>query len=215
MRLECVAEYTGRPLLPLTGGDIGSTASEVENNLRSFLRRGQDWNAVVLLDEADVYLSARDRNNIERNSVVSVFLREIEYYRGILFLTTNQIGQFDEAITSRKIWENNIERLRKERKDIKIDYNVPKYIKKDLLHLSWNGREIRNAFQTAVSLALFAARDGQASDVELTTKHIEQVVEMSNNFKTYIDSTLDADAAARAKFNKIRNDEFTAEQEQL
>jgi len=30
-----------------------------------------------------------------------VFLRKLEYYEGILFLTTNRIAQFDEAILSR------------------------------------------------------------------------------------------------------------------
>lgn len=30
-----------------------------------------------------------------------VFLRSLEYYRGILFLTSNSVGRFDEAILSR------------------------------------------------------------------------------------------------------------------
>jgi hypothetical protein len=30
-----------------------------------------------------------------------VFLRKLEYYEGILFLTTNRVAQFDEAILSR------------------------------------------------------------------------------------------------------------------
>ncbi|MCJ1239915.1 hypothetical protein MMC14_007913, partial [Varicellaria rhodocarpa] len=48
----CVSEFTCRPLLPLTTGNIGATSKEVEQNLRGYLKRGQDWNAVVLLDEA-------------------------------------------------------------------------------------------------------------------------------------------------------------------
>ncbi|KAF2233389.1 P-loop containing nucleoside triphosphate hydrolase protein [Viridothelium virens] len=234
---ECVAEYTERPLLPLTGGDIGSTAIEVERNLRKYLRRGQDWNAVVLLDEAHVYLSARDfSNSIEHNSVVSVFLREVEYYRGILFLTTNRVGNFDEAITSRihfslhfnkftpasrkQIWKNNLRKLGKERRDVKVDYNVTKYIDNELLNLDWNGREIRNAFQTAVSLALFdskhenerqAKESGSSErviDAELTVDHIQQVVDMSDNFKKYINSTHGEDPATTAKFKKLRDDDF-------
>ena len=35
------------------------------------------------------------------NGLVSVFLRKLEYYKGILFLTTNRVAQFDEAILSR------------------------------------------------------------------------------------------------------------------
>ena len=33
--------------------------------------------------------------------IIGVFLRVLEYYAGILFLTTNRIGDFDEAFTSR------------------------------------------------------------------------------------------------------------------
>lgn len=33
--------------------------------------------------------------------MLSAFLRVLEYYAGILFLTTNRIGDFDEAFTSR------------------------------------------------------------------------------------------------------------------
>lgn len=60
---------------------------------------------------------------------VVVFLRVLEYYQGILFLTTNRVGAFDEAFKSRihislyypelakpqslKIWEMNLARARK------------------------------------------------------------------------------------------------------
>jgi hypothetical protein len=49
----------------------------------------------MLLDEADVFLAARDRRDLQRNAVVSVFLRVLEYYSGILFLTTSKVGAFD------------------------------------------------------------------------------------------------------------------------
>ena len=55
----------------------------------------------MLLDEADVFLAKRKTEDIERNSIVSVFLRIMEYYKGLLFLTTNRVGTFDEAFKSR------------------------------------------------------------------------------------------------------------------
>jgi SpoVK/Ycf46/Vps4 family AAA+-type ATPase len=58
-------------------------------------------NAILLLDEADVFLEQRSPDNLTRNGLVSVFLRKLEYYEGILFLTTNRVSQFDEAILSR------------------------------------------------------------------------------------------------------------------
>ncbi len=40
---------------------------------------------VVLLDEADVFLEQRSLANLERNALVSVFLRVLEYYDGNLY----------------------------------------------------------------------------------------------------------------------------------
>jgi SpoVK/Ycf46/Vps4 family AAA+-type ATPase len=36
-----------------------------------------------------------------RNSLVTVFLRKLEYLDGIMFLTTNRVTEFDEAVLSR------------------------------------------------------------------------------------------------------------------
>ena len=49
-------------------------------------------NIVVLLDEADVFLEERDMKDLKRNALVSVFLRALEYYDGILILTSNRVG---------------------------------------------------------------------------------------------------------------------------
>jgi hypothetical protein len=35
------------------------------------------------------------------NALVSVFLRKLEYYRGIIFLTTNRIKDIDDAFQNR------------------------------------------------------------------------------------------------------------------
>ena len=56
----------------------------------------------MLIDEADVYIKRRD-DNIAANAVVGVFLRVLEYFNGLLFLTTNRVGDIDEAIISRCI----------------------------------------------------------------------------------------------------------------
>lgn len=57
---ESVAELTNRPLLSLTCGDLGTDGAEVEKNLDRYLNWGLAWGAVVLLDEADVFLEQRD-----------------------------------------------------------------------------------------------------------------------------------------------------------
>jgi len=151
----------------------------VERALDKFLKLGEKWNAVVVLDEADIYLEARDLRDVERNCLVSgegracshlcravadstrlVFLRALEYYKGLLFLTTNRIKTFDEAFKSRihvslhygplknsdrrEIWENHFEGLKT--KKIRVEDEVKEYIFKDkeVKNLKWNGREIRN-----------------------------------------------------------------------
>lgn len=126
---ECIAELTRRPLLSLTSGDISTSMSavSVERALNYFLTLGERFGALVLLDEADVYLEARRTRDLQRNALVSMFLRALEYYKGVLFLTTNRVEAFDSAFTSRihvalhyrklndedrgRIWIHNFERL--------------------------------------------------------------------------------------------------------
>lgn len=98
---EAVAQEYEKPLFPITCGDLGVKAEVVEETLQQIFRYAHVWDCVLLLDEADVFLTQRDRYNVERNALVSVFLRMLEYYNGILFLTTNRVGALDEAFRSR------------------------------------------------------------------------------------------------------------------
>jgi SpoVK/Ycf46/Vps4 family AAA+-type ATPase len=83
-------------------GQLGLNVGEMEKALKDVLTRAQRWGAVMLIDEADVYIKRRD-NNIAMNAVVGVFLRVLEYFNGLLFLTTNRVDDIDEAIVSRCI----------------------------------------------------------------------------------------------------------------
>lgn len=98
---EAAAEVTQRPLYSVSAGSLGTKVDEVEERLGKTLELARTWGAVLLLDEADVFLQQRDSNDIERNALVSIFLRQIEYYQGILVLTTNRVDQFDIAFESR------------------------------------------------------------------------------------------------------------------
>ena len=98
---EAIADLVHKPLYPITCGDLGSSAQEVEKNLKHHFMLASKWDCVMLLDEADVFLAKRKMHDIHRNSIVSVFLRILEYYKGLLFLTTNRVGSFDEAFKSR------------------------------------------------------------------------------------------------------------------
>lgn len=59
------------------------------------------WNAVLLLEEADVFLAERSMYELERNKLVSIFLRLLEYFEGNMILTTNRVQAFDPAFQSR------------------------------------------------------------------------------------------------------------------
>jgi len=69
--VECIAEFTGRPLLALTCGDIGTEEVEMEEKLRHWLELAYKWGAVMLIDEADVFLEKRQDSDLKRNSLVS------------------------------------------------------------------------------------------------------------------------------------------------
>ena len=66
-----MAEYTRRPLLSITAADLGHDPVELEKNLLTFFRNANNWRAIVLLDEADIYLERRSTNDLRRNSIVS------------------------------------------------------------------------------------------------------------------------------------------------
>lgn len=48
-----------------------------------------------------MFLGKRSDLTLERNRLVAVFLRKLEYFDGVLFLTTNLVGHLDEAILNR------------------------------------------------------------------------------------------------------------------
>lgn len=82
-------------------GELGVTPTELESNLKDILELATVWNALVLMDEADIFLERRGQKEIVRNAMVGVIMRLIEYYQGVLFLTSNRVACFDEAFYSR------------------------------------------------------------------------------------------------------------------
>lgn len=177
---ECISEYTQRPLLSLTCTDIGTDPTEVDNKLRYWFKMAKHWGAILLIDEADIYMEQRVTQDLSRNNLVAGFLRAMEYYQGILFLTTNRVGTFDEAFISRihvsihypdfsdkdriEVWNNFFRKLENEREDsIRITIAAKEYAteSKDLRRLKWNGREIRNGMSLSC-LSVNANRDSLA-----------------------------------------------------
>ncbi|WQF82149.1 Putative AAA+ ATPase domain, ATPase, AAA-type, core [Colletotrichum destructivum] len=159
---EAVAENLRVPLHTLSSGDLGSEPWEVENGLARILELVARWDAILLLDECDVFLEARSAHDLERNKVVSIFLRTLEYYEGILFMTTNRVGNIDPAFQSRihvsleypdltaesrrLIWGNFL-------KGATLESEVSDEDVAELAALPLNGRQIKNVLKTAQLLA--------------------------------------------------------------
>jgi ATP-dependent 26S proteasome regulatory subunit len=157
---EAVAESMRVPLHTITSGELGSEAWSLESQLSNVLGIVAQWNAILLLDEADVFLEARSAHDLKRNQIVSIFLRTLEYYEGILFMTTNRVNNIDEAFQSRihvsleypnlndvsrrQIW-TNIANTR-EHAFSETDFD-------ELATVDLNGRQIKNVLKTAHLLA--------------------------------------------------------------
>ncbi|RWA07425.1 hypothetical protein EKO27_g7678 [Xylaria grammica] len=204
---ETIAETTGRPLLPVTCGDIGENASVVEKNLEQIFTNSHRWGCVLLLDEAEVFLTKRNLQDLTRNAMVSVFLRALEFYSGILFLTTNRVGTIDEAFksrihislyypphdwkTSKQIWQVNLDRCTERVQADKEE--ILRYAKKQFHRADkdsrWNGRQIYNAFKTAIALAEFERSNGSSKKSQravLTESHFRQVAQVAKKFDEYL-----------------------------
>lgn len=176
---EAVAENLRVPLHMLSTGDLGSDPWEVERELNSVLELVARWNAILLLDECDVFLEARSTHEIERNKIVSIFLRTLEYYEGIMFMTTNRVDDIDLAFQSRihvsieypdlttaarkTIWTNFLE-------GSTIKSSLTKADIAELAELKLNGRQIKNVLKTA---QLLAARKKSET---LDRKYIETIL---------------------------------------
>ena len=154
-----------------------------------------------------------------------------------------QVGAFDEAFRSRihmtlyyplldedqtkRIWTMNLRRILK-RKEGKLEASEDELLNFAIDHFRhnqagktrWNGRQIRNAFQTAAALAEFEAhsnRKKEASETpstetpviaKLQVKHFKLVADAALQFDNYIEETIDFDQSDRAWQARERADHF-------
>lgn len=55
----------------LTSSDIGTDPSRIELNLTKHFKIATSWGAVLLIDEADVFMERRGSADLVRNSLVA------------------------------------------------------------------------------------------------------------------------------------------------
>lgn len=179
---EVMSEQCKRPLYKIEADQLGETASELENNLTMILDRAQRWNCMVMIDEANAYVHERGIDH-KQNGIVGVFLRKLEYFRGILVLTTNQTKangdsfDIDPAILSRcsavftfelpqrresaEIWMIQAKTM-----GIELSTDIIKHV---VNSYALSGRSIRNLLKLASS---WAEHRGE----ELSTVHFDKAV---------------------------------------
>ncbi|KAK7990180.1 hypothetical protein PG989_010495 [Apiospora arundinis] len=161
MTAEAVAEECHLLLFSKSAGDLGSNTAFVEKALDMAFQCCTLWNAVMLLDEADVFLAKRTLEGLQRNELVSIFLRKLEHYQGILFLTTNRMESIDAAFQSRIDLMLPFDPLTREARHDRFGV-YPEELE-ELAAMDLNGREIKNLVKMA--LVLHVAEDkGQGAD---------------------------------------------------
>ncbi|KAF4956174.1 hypothetical protein FGADI_3985 [Fusarium gaditjirri] len=186
---EGIGELLQCPLYMVSAGELGTDSRFLEAELQKILDICHAWGAILLLDEADVFLEKRNMHDIHRNALVSIFLRQLEYFQGILFLTTNRVETFDEAFQSRihialrydnlkspakraifKMFLDRVHKLGKLKVEPLTEDDLDLLSKQAL-----NGREIKNVVGSAQDLAV---NKGEA----LSMRHIRQVLDVHVKF---------------------------------
>ncbi|TVY65298.1 ATPase family gene 2 protein [Fusarium oxysporum f. sp. cubense] len=191
---ETAAEMSKKALLSTSMSELNryDRAYAFEHRLKQILQYATTWNAIILFDEADVFLESRDltSNSTTRNALVAVFLKHLEYFSGIVFLTTNRLSSIDAAMKSRihlslsfgppaaevrrQIWRQSLKAVPIDETEIGGD-ELSSQAADDLIHHKLNGREISNALNTARTLARF-------EEAKLCLHHIETVLKIGQTF---------------------------------
>ena len=132
-----------------------------------------------------------------------MFLRHLEYFSGIVFLTSNRVTVFDAAMKSRihlaieysppdlrmrgMIWTQCLKAIPASEIAIDLTDAVPA-----LVHERINGREISNTVNTALTLARFEAKP-------LQLRHVETVLQTRRDFDASITKKSRAVEAAKSR----------------
>ncbi|KAH6884793.1 P-loop containing nucleoside triphosphate hydrolase protein [Thelonectria olida] len=189
---ESIADHCKKPLLRIDASVLGTSAALVDRRLTASLELAEKWKCIALLDNADIFLEQRGSSNLERNSLISVFLRVLEYYQGILFLTTNRVEAFDQAFKShihlaihfpkldfasrRSIWETFLSAASDN--DFRLLAASGALDKFALVEL--NGRQIKNVVRIARARA-------ESEGEQLTKEFVDEALDAMRAFDEEMD----------------------------
>lgn len=176
---EAVSELLHRPLYSVSVGELGVDIASLEKNLRRILDVAQIWNAVILIDEADIFLEKRG-HDILRSAMTSVFLRLAEYHQGVLFLTTNRVKEFDPAFYSRisiALRYGNLQAEAREQvwTNLLAAAGIDGLDPAELAEVEINGRQIKTIIRLAQGLA-------RQQGVPVGIQHVNQTLDIGRQF---------------------------------
>jgi hypothetical protein len=176
---EAVSELLHRPLYSVSVGELGVDIESLEKNLRRILDVAQIWDAVILIDEADIFLEKRG-NDIVRNSLCAVFLRLLEYHQGVMFLTTNRVKEFDPAFYSRisiALRYGNLQAEAREQvwTNLLAAAGIDGLDPAELAEVEVNGRQIKTIIRLAQGLA-------RQQGVPVGIQHVNQTLDIGRQF---------------------------------
>ncbi|KAJ5253811.1 hypothetical protein N7524_010991 [Penicillium chrysogenum] len=188
--VEATSKYFKLPLYSISAGELvvnHGDSNALEQQLETVFKIAKRFNAVLLLDEADAFMEQRTSYHDTHNRLVTIFLRKLEYYQGILFLTSNRGIQFDDAILSRIHLIIEYENLTREfRRDLWSTFLskactmqgpaiVEEHELRRLESLALNGREIKNVAAIAHALA-------EADVNQVNYKYLKLAAESNKKF---------------------------------
>jgi hypothetical protein len=180
---EVTAEHLKRPLMYISAGSLGLTATTIETQFQRFVDLSKRWSAILLIDEVDCFIERRSPDALERNAIVGCFLQILERQTGIVFMTTNRSADIDHAVHSRlhflidfdalttsvrtTIWRNMLS-----------DAHHPHAAtvgRRIVRNTVLNGRQLRSLFNIASSLARRDSLDASG----ITEVHIRGALQLN------------------------------------
>lgn len=155
---EVMSEVLHKPLYPIDFADLGTRPEVFEENLSQALNRASIWNALPLIDEAEILIRERG-TDLTQAALVAVFLKLLDRYNGLLFLTTNRADVIDPAMQSRIAMHFRYEDLTPETRskiwNLLLSKNKVTMSEADvkvLSELGMNGRQIRNLIRVGMAV---------------------------------------------------------------
>ncbi|KAI0112380.1 P-loop containing nucleoside triphosphate hydrolase protein [Nemania sp. FL0031] len=202
---ECLAAKHAIPLYKATYADLGTDPEVLEKRLKDIFLRAANWKALLLLDQTDIFIQAREVQDWRRSALVSTFLHHLDTSEALLFMTTNRIDNLDRSIEPRvtmpirlpdinfkgqkNIWKSWISRLgnltKKQKAELErfIDYDLKEI--EEGAYTNMNGSQIQSCVTAA---SMLAGKNNES----LNIAHIRKMLKLGREFRESIEEDSDS-----------------------